>query len=142
MENLTYDELVKDYWSVTPGCLGYNRKDPFDRDILIEKIISRLIEDNEVYVSSNRVIILNPVESWLKEVKKELIEGKKHNFDSIDLDTTNTLSIEVKNDTIYIIHSNEFATEWYTMTKDEFIKRPLNNEEKDGLIQIVKELLN
>lgn len=142
MESITYNELIRDYWSVTPGCLGINRRDPFSRDLLIEKIISRLIEDNEVYVASDRVIILSPIESWLKEVKKELIEGERHGFDTIDIDTTNTLSIELKDNTVYIIHSNEYATEWYTMAKDEFIRKPLDNEEKNGLMQVIKNLLS
>lgn len=141
MENLSHDQLIKDYWSVTPGCQGINRRDPFNRDLLIKKIISRLIEDNEVFVSSKRVIILSPIESWLKEVKKDLIQGKEK-FDNFELDTTNTLYIELKNNVVYVMHSNEYATEWYTFTKDEFIKKPLNNEEKDGLMQVIKNLLS
>lgn len=141
MENLSHDQLIKDYWSVTPGCRGINRRDPFNRDLLIKKIISRLIEDNEVFVSSKRVIILSPIESWLKEVKKDLIQ-EKEKFDNFELDTTNTLYIELKNNVVYVIHSNEYATEWYTFAKDEFIKKPLNNEEKDGLMQVIKNLLS
>src|SRR5574344_1326420 len=104
MENLSHDQLIKDYWSVTPGCQGINRRDPFNRDLLIKKIISRLTEDNEVFVSSKRVIILSPIESWLKEVKKDLIQGKEK-FDNFELDTTNTLYIELKNNVVYVMHS-------------------------------------
>lgn len=139
MENLTYDKLINKYWSVIPDCQGYNRKDSFDRDLLIEKIISRLIEDNEVYVTSDRVIILDPIESWLKGIKKDLLEGYTV-FENLDVNTVFTLSIELNEDEIYIICSNENTSNWYTITKKDFITRPLNNILKDGLIQIINNL--
>lgn len=139
MENLTYDKLINKYWSVIPDCQGYNRKDLFDRDLLIEKIISRLIEDNEVYVASDRVIILDPIESWLKEIKKDLLEGYTV-FENLDVNTVFTLSIELNEDEIYIICGNENSSNWYTMTKKDFITRPLNNILKDGLMQIINNL--